>query len=191
MSNIHVTTPSGEQAEYDEEEFRSFREQGLFQSDAQYWKDGMPEWRPLQEYHDNEVPAPVYCAPPQTELIEMNPDSEWDQYYGGIGRLPYLGITILLGIVGSLLPEGGVSISLLSFAILLPAVYYRLKNIGMNPWFCALIFVPIANLFIGIRCLIFPEGYQDTRKLDTAGRVNIVLLSIAILIGVAVLILQF
>jgi len=68
-------------------------------------------------------------------------------------------------------------------------VYYRLKNIGMNPWWCLLMLVPIANLLVGIRCLVFQEGYVDTKKLDTAGKViTYIVLGLFILVIVAVVI---
>ena len=71
----------------------------------------------------------------------------------------------------------------LSLVLLFP-IYFRLKNIGMNPWWCLVAIVPLANLLISIRCLIFPEGYQDTKKLDTAGKVitGIVLLTATIFV---------
>ena len=98
--------------------------------------------------------------------------------YGGIRRLPYLGIIFGLAIVQSVLASGtGTSDSTVGFALLVVIVgsffpvFYRLKNIGMNPWWCLLMIVPIANLFVGVRCLVFQEGYQDTKKLDKAGRI--------------------
>ncbi len=50
-------------------------------------------------------------------------------------------------------------------------VYYRLENIGWSPWWSLLILLPPANLGVGILCLVCPEGYDDIKKLDTAGKV--------------------
>jgi uncharacterized membrane protein YhaH (DUF805 family) len=50
-------------------------------------------------------------------------------------------------------------------------VVNRLHNIGRSGLWSILIIVPIANFFVGIPCAIFPEGYQDTKKLDTAGKI--------------------
>ncbi|MFN7878346.1 MAG: hypothetical protein ACK5PB_23720 [Pirellula sp.] len=107
--------------------------------------------------------------------------SAGNRHYGGIGRLAYLGIAIGLGIAQNVVlgllarDEALQSLSLggiIVFLILsLIPVYYRLMNIGMNPWWCLLMMVPIANLFIGIRCLVCQEGYEDTKKLDTAGKI--------------------
>ena len=111
------------------------------------------------------------------------------RFYGGIRRLPFLGIMIGLGILRKsflflplwLIPAGVAAadpivtatlmVALLLMVVSFIPVYYRLKNIGMNPWWCLLMLVPIANLLVGIRCLICQEGYADTKKLDTTGKV--------------------
>lgn len=104
-----------------------------------------------------------------------------NRHYGGIRRLAYLGIAIGMGVaqnvvLGLIANDNALrSLSLgvvIVFLILsfIP-VYYRLMNIGMNPWWCLLMIVPIANLFIGIRCLVCQEGYEDTKKLDTSGKI--------------------
>ena len=119
------------------------------------------------------------------------------RHYGGIRRLPYLGIAIGLGILQNVIIEVFPSVeSMQSMALLVTLfflvvsfvpVYYRLQNIGMNPWWCFLMLVPIANLLIGIRCLICQEGYADTKKLDTAGKITTyIVLAIFLLVLVSV-----
>lgn len=98
--------------------------------------------------------------------------------YGGIRRLPYLGIIFGLAVVqgvlissaGTAFPSERVALLVVSAGTLI-TVFYRLKNIGMNPWWCLLMFVPIANLFLVVRSLVFQEGYQDMKKLDKTGRI--------------------
>jgi len=68
-------------------------------------------------------------------------------------------------------------------------VVNRLRNIGISGWWSLLwwsllILVPVANLLVAICCLMYPEGYQHTEKLDTAGKV---LFWGGIFIGLAVL----
>ncbi len=116
-------------------------------------------------------------------------------HYGGIRRLPYLGIMIGLGIVQKVLlaavgaADSTVAVTLMVVVVSFIPVYYRLKNIGMNPWWCLLMLVPIANLLIGIRCLVFQEGYVETKKLDTAGKViTYIVLGLFVLVIVAVVI---
>ena len=120
-------------------------------------------------------------SPPEASALAEDATKTMPQSYGGIQRLEYLGILIVVGILESVVLMGVAAanpsgesmgpIQLLFTAILFIPVYYRLKNIGMNPWWCLLMLVPIANLFLGVRCLIFQEGYADTKKLDTAGKV--------------------
>jgi uncharacterized membrane protein YhaH (DUF805 family) len=101
--------------------------------------------------------------------------------YGGIGRLAYLGYSFLVGVGTNVLAaagagtEAGPAILVIavigSIALSLYVVVQRLKNMGYSGWWSLLIFVPLANIFVGLRCLICPQGYADTKKLDTAGKV--------------------
>lgn len=143
-----------------------------------------------------------YSAPQATNLA-AEIAIQTPRHYGGIRRLPYLGIIIGLTIVQNwLLIEierlnlTGAEMLMVSVLILVVSfipVYYRLMNIGMNPWWCLLMLVPIANLLIAIRCFVFQEGYADTKKLDLAGRVityivlgSFILIIVALVIAVIV-----
>lgn len=134
-----------------------------------------------------------FCHLTEKSLLMDNPYSSpvaFDQklessagsrHYGGIRRLAYLGIAIGLGVAQNVVLElfaNDEALQSLSLGVILVflilsfiSVYYRLMNIGMNPWWCLLMIVPIANLFIVIRCLVCQEGYEDTKKLDTAGKI--------------------
>jgi uncharacterized membrane protein YhaH (DUF805 family) len=113
-------------------------------------------------------------SPPNSQNDYLEARAAEVRHYGGIQRLPYLGIILGLGILQAILaaadPSGGIALLVVVVGYFFP-VYYRLKNIGMNPWWCLLMIVPIANLLIGVRCLVFQEGYQDTKKLDKAGQI--------------------
>jgi uncharacterized membrane protein YhaH (DUF805 family) len=61
--------------------------------------------------------------------------------------------------------------SLIAVTVSLVLAANRLRNIGMDGWAAILIFVPIANIYIGAKCLICQEGYEHTKKLDAPGRV--------------------
>jgi DNA-directed RNA polymerase subunit RPC12/RpoP len=113
------------------------------------------------------------------------------RHYGGIRRLPYFGIALGLGflqVVFSTIDSSGVLVLAVIVGSFFP-VYYRLKNIGMNPWWCLLMIVPIANLLVGIRCLVFQEGYEDTKKLDQAGKVITYTVGGFVALGVLLLII--
>ena len=106
--------------------------------------------------------------------------NEQKKEYGGIGRTGYFLGMFAIAFVGAISDAaaqrepGMVSFGpgpIIAIAFAFFIVINRLKNIGRSGWWSLLILVPIANLFVGIPCAIFPEGYQDTKKLDTAGKI--------------------
>lgn len=44
--------------------------------------------------------------------------------------------------------------------------------------------VPLLNIFVGIRCIAYPEGYEDHKTLDTPAKVII-----GIFVGLLVLVI--
>lgn len=133
------------------------------------------------------------------KVVEIIPDSDWkevakqqseqEKNYGGINRTVYFfgmfGVGVINGVFAAA-AQGEPGIAFLGLIITVTAsfilVVNRLHNIGKSGWLSLLIIIPIANLFVGIPCLILPEGYQDTKKLDTAGKIIV-----GILIGLGVL----
>ncbi len=71
-----------------------------------------------------------------------------------------------LGMVG---PGSGTFLFGFWMPCIIPA-FFRCKNIGMNPWWGLLMIVPLANLFIMFRCLVFQENHRAEGKLDRSGR---------------------
>ena len=113
---------------------------------------------------------------PQRPVVATDTALPLPRHYGGIGRLSFLGLwigLILLNILIAVFIESdlagllGLLLGLASFAL----IYFRLENIGVNPWWCLAFLVPILNLLIFIRCLVMPEGYADAKELDAAGKV--------------------
>ena len=130
--------------------------------------------------------------------------------YGGIRRLAYFGFTFLAAIVYNVVSLGTAGamsgmgndaapivfvIWIVMFFAYLGVIMYlvaqRLINIGSSPWWCLGMFVPILNIFVGVRCLVCPEGYNDHKKLDTPAKIMlgiaiaIILLAIIAIFGVA------
>ncbi|MCH9022028.1 MAG: DUF805 domain-containing protein [Planctomycetes bacterium] len=136
---------------------------------------------------------PLIDADKEIEETPTEPSisTEATKEYGGIRRLGYFlgmfglgGLNYMFELTDDpvIAPFGSLIVLVLSFFL----VVNRLHNIGLSGWWSLLMLVPVANLLVGIRCGICPEGYRDTKKLDTAGRV---LAGIFIAFGVLVVIM--
>ncbi len=65
---------------------------------------------------------------------------------------------------------------IVSLIIMLVLTALRLQNIGKNKWLTLLTFIPIVNILIALCCLVCPEGSQDSKKLDSAGIISLILI---------------
>ena len=94
--------------------------------------------------------------------------------YGGIGRTGFicghLGIGFFCGILGYYGDIGCIGL-LISLLVIICLTIARFNNIGKNSWEVWLLFVPFANIYVIISCLICQEGYQDADDLDTNGKI--------------------
>jgi uncharacterized membrane protein YhaH (DUF805 family) len=102
--------------------------------------------------------------------------------YGGIRRLPYFGYGFLLNVgvqvIQSIAAAADAPVVVLltlpvSIIGAMALAYQRCLNIGMNPWWCLGLIVPLLNIFVGLRCIAYPEGYEDHKTLDTPAKVII------------------
>jgi len=126
---------------------------------------------------------------------------------GGIGRLIYaigvFALTIILicvRVVGERMasadthtgryPDFVYIASILYYVILLALVVARLHNMGTSGWWALLMFVPCANLLVGIPCLVCPAGYSYTKKLDVAAKSLICLLICLVVLFVVALLAE-
>lgn len=132
---------------------------------------------------------PYQTPSDQAQASPFMPSYGAQRSYGGIRRLPYFGYTFLAGViyqvlvaaVVSAISSAGADPAILMAVIGVIFVAYmcviffiaskRLVNIGSNPWWCLGLIVPLLNIFVGVRCLICPEGYADHKTLDTAAKV--------------------
>ena len=167
------------------------------------WREGMPEWQPISTALPSLLMSPKVeainpYAPPKTLDMPSAP-SQKKGYYGGIGRLAYVGWSFGLNFIAALattmLPDAAFG-GILFLGLVVGSIVIlcqRLKNIGMSAWMALLAIVPIANIWIGYRCLACQEGYQDIGQLDKAGRIVTWILGIiiALVIGSLILTIAF
>jgi uncharacterized membrane protein YhaH (DUF805 family) len=180
--NPYFVAPNGQQqGPYSLKQLEDMMRAGQLKGSDLCWREGMTDWQSIS------TAIPSLMIPADTINPYAPPKSPWEEtssrglrnYYGGIGRLAYFGISFGLGVANALLATMTQSqddmqelfIVILIVLASMVTVYQRLKNIGMNPWWCLLMFIPIANLYIGFRCLACQEGHADTGRLDTAGKV--------------------
>ncbi|HPA20087.1 MAG TPA: GYF domain-containing protein [Verrucomicrobiae bacterium] len=130
---------------------------------------------------------------PPTAVTEPYPAIK---VYGGIRRIGYWFGTLAMSafwLFSSLSGDSGLamfgSLVCLFFGFVL--VVNRLHNIGRSGWYSLLILVPIVNLFVTVPCAICQEGYDDTKELDRAGRVLLLIFIVSLAVGgVAILVLM-
>ncbi|MDF1815606.1 MAG: hypothetical protein P1V20_25635 [Verrucomicrobiales bacterium] len=132
--------------------------------------------------------APVTTPQVQGQLRHTS-FGEPSRNYGGLTRVTYwlgtIALGIVLGIFGAVVgaamgnsSRGGASSIGIAFFIIsaiggfvqICLAWSRLKNIGMKPEWSLLMLIPLVGLIVHVRCLLFQEGYEDAKKLDTTGK---------------------
>ncbi|MEN3941976.1 GYF domain-containing protein [Prosthecobacter sp. SYSU 5D2] len=196
--NPYFVAPNGQQqGPYSLKQLEDMMRSGHIKDSDLCWREGMRDWQSIS----TAIPSLLVTANSDPLNPYAPPTSPWEtaasrgvrNYYGGIGRLAYFGISFVLGIANAFLATmtqnqdamAGFVILILVVVASVVTVFQRLKNIGMNPWWCLLMFIPIANLFIGFRCLACQEGYANIGRLDTAGKI------IAWIFGLLLLLMVF
>ena len=109
--------------------------------------------------------------------------------------MAYVACLVVIGMIVALVVREPGLLELLVLMAALGAAFYlmvlRFRNQGATGWWALAAFIPLVNLYIGVRALAYPEGYADGRKLDRAGKA-IVLFAVGILavaLGAAISIL--
>ncbi|MBE8232615.1 MAG: DUF805 domain-containing protein [Endozoicomonadaceae bacterium] len=126
----------------------------------------------------------------------MSEEQAESKHYGGINRTGYV-IWNLLFSVGQFIvffilykkgliqndmdfsdgyPLSFLIFLIVSLVIMLVLTALRLQNIGKNKWLTLLTLIPVVNILITLCCLVCPEGSQDSKKLDSAGIISLILI---------------
>lgn len=138
----------------------------------------------MNEYNPFAAPA---------DFGDLASDGRPAREYGGIRRLPYFGYSFLLNVVVQVMQGVGnannaTALIFLSIPIALVGTfvlaYQRCKNIGMNPWWCLGMVVPLLNIFVGLRCTAYPEGYEDHKTLDGPAKIILGIFVAAIVLAI-------
>lgn len=143
----------------------------------------------MSEYNPFEAP---------TSFGDIASENHPPRHYGGIRRLPYFGYGFLLNIAINIVQAvaGAAEVPVVALLMIpislggaIALAWQRCKNIGMNPWWSLGLLVPLLNIFVGIRCIAYPEGYEDHKTLDTPAKVmiGIFVAALVVIILVAVL----
>ncbi len=129
--------------------------------------------------------------PPSADLEQQRPVAN----YGGIGRLTFTGLIAVaclaqIGTTALGVDALNTAVSILALVAVFAGVVYRLRNIGSNRFWSLLFFVPPLNVALMFRCIAFPEGYRDTRALDTPGKI-IATVVVVLILGLLAYILDY
>ena len=136
--------------------------------DALIWTEGMDDWVEIRNAHVDHLSStnPITFASGERHT------------YGGIGRGVYfaciLGMTLITWPILTFLAEGYISflaiLAMYSIVSMVPA-FFRLQNMGCSGLLVFLVLIPGINLFVGAYCMMAPEGFADSGKLDLPGKI--------------------
>ena len=219
-SQWHYTDKTGTQTgPVSTEELYSLLTSNSIPTTSMVWKEGMPGWKSINQIQEFAIqpaspvnPAPVATPQPPPTLSAVStetpaptinpyeaptiPNSE-EYYscetadYGGIGRLAYFLISIVVSIAigggkfamgaseyaakGSQVAQDNLPIVLGFAALSIFTFFYlmfaRFKNIGMSRWWALGLFAPILNIFVSIWLISRQGAWVETQRLDTAGKI--------------------
>lgn len=183
-ANYYLTRDGQQYGPYPLETLRQETYKGTMSGSDFVWAEGMADWVPLSQVLGRPSPPPQLsppALPPQYSAPSPTPyhaapvgpvDPCGDTMH--FGRLLYIlamfGAFFIMGTLGAVKESEGLAL-LIFWCIWLPAAVLRSRDVGMSGWMVLLLFVPIANLFVGFRLLLAPRGYAITKQPDTALRV--------------------
>jgi uncharacterized membrane protein YhaH (DUF805 family) len=112
--------------------------------------------------------------------------------FSGFNRLQYFLFSLAIGVanfaLGALFADAPVMIAVSMIAAIVASIYIvvmRLKNVGASPWWVLAFIVPLLNIYAGLMCVAFPEGYSQHKQLDGPAKIIIGLFLGVFVLGIA------
>jgi hypothetical protein len=184
---VSISREGAEIGEWPSDMVKAMYEARILLDTDHYWKPGMEHWEPLWQIGKPPVPAKQTAAHVEREktirlrkvLADCQEESDIPALTRttGIGRLTYLGITMVqvgIGLVLTLViwpqvgPDMRMAVTawtiLLNLAIALIATYWRLKNANISTWWCVAIPLPVLGWMVMLYCLIARPHLHHQRR---------------------------
>ena len=184
MQSYHVAPNGQQEGPHDLSHLEAMMKAGRLQASDLCWQEGMANWQPVSEVLPS-LSTQNFSSPPPILNPYEAPKTPWGNHvpeipvprvYGGIGRLVFIGASILVNIftatAATLAKNEDFQMLMLPLGLIIGLVLiaYRMKNIGISCWYLLLLVVPVINGLFALSLLIYtllaPEGYAQTRKLD-------------------------
>lgn len=147
---------------------------GTTPPDTLAWKEGTTNWVPLSEL--------LAVSPAGTgalgDVLASSAIDPNDPCPGVMrfGRAFYLLTIFGFGFVKgafSVIPETTLIGVVLFYIGLFGAATLRTRDVGLNGWLVLLLFVPLANIWLGFHLLLAPRGFAITKKSDLAMKISV------------------
>lgn len=181
MNPYYVAPNDQQQGPYSMAQLQAMLDGGTLQPTDLCWREGMADWQSIGtalpgllmfSAHGSSVPSRL-----TPEYVQLQAPRE----YGGIGRTAFALMWVGLWFAAELLfsrfeDERTLVQCIAGISILLTVILIiqRLGNTGQSPWILLLIFVPVLNIVLLIALpyylLLAPEGYAQSKKLDSGAK---------------------
>lgn len=122
-------------------------------------------------------------------LADAASDGQLTRRPPGIGRLTAIGCictTLLIFVIPAIAdPFSRPTGFLVAATAFIAIIHLRLKNLGYSGWWMLAVLIPFFHLVLGLELLVAPAGYAQHKTLDLPGRLIVVSIIGAILLGSA------
>lgn len=202
MNPYYVAPNDQQQGPYSMAQLQAMLDAGILQPADLCWREGMADWQSI----GTALPGLLtFSAHGSSVPMRLTPDYvqlQAPREYAGIGRLSFALMWVGLSLATKLLihrfeDDKTLVQSIAGISILLTVIIIlqRLGNTGQRLWILLLIFVPVLNAILLIALpfylLLAPEGYAQTKKLDSGAIKTLWLLGAGISVIVLILAYSF